>query len=632
MKKILVFFMLAVTLITYVQGVTISSSYISDITLDGVPAVIENTHGEERLFFAIDPDKGAAFTAILSCPGATQILFDGQNIPTDNPVITVADYATGNHTLSVIREGVQRTWRLVFTTLPIVCFDSDLEAMLAVRNSEDLYYQNPRKKTDGHIVIVDPLKRTNGEYVFSQNTKSRIRGATSGGYSKKSFTVSLYDDAYEDKVDATVLGMRDDDGWILDAMYADHARMRNRLLFDIWNDMDDLPYDKDSDKPFQANGTHGMHVEMLFNGSYFGLYCLTDKIDRKQLNLKKSRTDLDGNYAGSRGILWKGRFMQDICTFNSYPKEYPADTLYWGYVSQEYPDDNNSQANWEPLKQFIDLISPANNGKYDEGAKGRLTAALPQWIYIDNVVNYQIFGEVFCLQDNWGKNLLYSIRNLEKGHNILFTPWDLDASLGRTAGGGIHGTDDPKWHPFGEQCSPKNGMYFTLLQHNPLEYKTRLRHRWNTLKDNLLSPDAVYTRMKTYADKLTNSGAWAREKARWPEHAGDVYEEIDYMKSYFEIYHDLFEKAVANFPTGITSPAMDESDDILLVYTGTGSINASVSDPNNKGVISVFNGAGHLITFSETSQLQIDGLVPGIYCVQLRLANRILVQKVVVRE
>ena len=71
MKKILVFFMLAVTLITYVQGVTISSSYISDITLDGVPAVIENTHGEERLFFAIDPDKGSAFTAILSCPGAT---------------------------------------------------------------------------------------------------------------------------------------------------------------------------------------------------------------------------------------------------------------------------------------------------------------------------------------------------------------------------------------------------------------------------------------------------------------------------------------------------------------------------------------------------------------------------------
>lgn len=55
MKKILVFFMLAVTLITYVQGVTISSSYISDITLDGVPAVIENTHGEERLFFCHRP-------------------------------------------------------------------------------------------------------------------------------------------------------------------------------------------------------------------------------------------------------------------------------------------------------------------------------------------------------------------------------------------------------------------------------------------------------------------------------------------------------------------------------------------------------------------------------------------------
>ena len=71
--------------------------------------------------------------------------------------------------------------------------------------------------------------------------------------------------------------MRDDDGWILDAMYADHARMRNRLLFDIWNDMDDLPYDKDSDKPFQANGTHGMHVEILFNGSTSGFTALPIK-------------------------------------------------------------------------------------------------------------------------------------------------------------------------------------------------------------------------------------------------------------------------------------------------------------------------------------------------------------------
>lgn len=45
MKKILVFFMLAVTLITYVQGVTISSSYISDITLDGVPLLLRTLMG-----------------------------------------------------------------------------------------------------------------------------------------------------------------------------------------------------------------------------------------------------------------------------------------------------------------------------------------------------------------------------------------------------------------------------------------------------------------------------------------------------------------------------------------------------------------------------------------------------------
>ena len=68
------------------------------------------------------------------------------------------------------------------------------------------------------------------------------------------------------------------------------------------------------------------------------------------------------------------------------------------------------------------------------------------------------------------------------------------------------------------------------------------------------------------------------------------------------------------------------------VYTGAGSINASVSGNNDKGVIAVFDGAGRFITSSETSQLQIGGLVSGIYCVQLRLDNRVQIQKVIVRE
>lgn len=95
----------------------------------------------------------------------------------------------------------------------------------------------------------------------------------------------------------------------------------------------------------------------------------------------------------------------------------------------------------------------------------------PQWIYIDNVVNYQIFGEVFCLQDNWGKNLLYSIRNLEKGHNILFTPWDLDASLGRTAGGDIHGIDDPKCTLSGNIAPRKTACISLFCSIIPLSIK-----------------------------------------------------------------------------------------------------------------------------------------------------------------
>lgn len=87
-----------------------------------------------------------------------------------------------------------------------------------------------------------------------------------------------------------LLGLRDDGDWILDAMYIDHARMRNRLSTDLWIDMNKVPYL--SKEPRAINGTRGYFVEVFLNNSYLGLYCLTERIDRKQLQLSKKRVSL----------------------------------------------------------------------------------------------------------------------------------------------------------------------------------------------------------------------------------------------------------------------------------------------------------------------------------------------------
>lgn len=98
-------------------------------------------------------------------------------------------------------------------------------------------------------------------------------------YDKKSLAVRLVDGRGDD-LDANVLGIREENSWILDAMAIDRIRMRNRICFDIWNSMSSTPYDTGYDN---RNGTDGVFVELFLNGEYWGLYCLSDKVDRKLL-------------------------------------------------------------------------------------------------------------------------------------------------------------------------------------------------------------------------------------------------------------------------------------------------------------------------------------------------------------
>ena len=134
----------------------------------------------------------------------------------------------------------------------------------------------------------------------------KIRGASSTGYSKKSYAIKLYD-ANGNSLDYSFFGLRSDNNWILDAMFIDGACMRNRVATDLWNDFSVRPYYAAKEKK-ALTGTRGHFVEVFMDGTYHGLYCMTEKLDRKQLKLKKYQA-ADPSVAGStgkvRGLLYK---------------------------------------------------------------------------------------------------------------------------------------------------------------------------------------------------------------------------------------------------------------------------------------------------------------------------------------
>ena len=120
-------------------------------------------------------------------------------------------------------------------TLPLVNLTVDLKSV------------SKAKYISASIEIFDYLKRTNPDTTTTTfPCKLKYRGATSLQYEKKSFAVKLVDSIGDD-LDANLLNIREENSWILDAMAIDRLRMRNRVCFDVWNDMSKTPYETSFD-------------------------------------------------------------------------------------------------------------------------------------------------------------------------------------------------------------------------------------------------------------------------------------------------------------------------------------------------------------------------------------------------
>ena len=228
----------------------------------------------------------------------------------------------------------------------------DENSLPLVNLTVDISTVNRTDYVQGEIEITDYLRRTDPEsQTVHYQCKLRYRGASASGYDKKSFAVKLYGEAGED-LDANIFGIREENSWILDAMAIDRIRMRNRVCFDVGNDMSQTPYETNYGN---RNGTKGVFVEVFLNGDYHGLYCMTDKIDRKLLGLKKAKVDNNGEVT-VKGLLYKGNAWNDYTDiFLLSYKEADTDKDTWNAWELQYPDDYPSIDTWQPLMDLIDF-------------------------------------------------------------------------------------------------------------------------------------------------------------------------------------------------------------------------------------------------------------------------------------
>ena len=399
----------------------------------------------------------------------------------------------------------------------------DINSLPLINITVDKNNVNKNSYVNGTIEIVDYQRRNpDSQFTVTYSCQIKYRGATSLGYDKKSFAIKLIDDE-GDKLESNILGLRVDNSWILDAMAIDRIRMRNRVCFDLWNQLSKTPYETKFDN---RNGTVGMFVEVFLNGKYHGLYCLTDKINRQLLGLKKADTDKNGNVT-VKGLLYKGKSW-DEGIYSSYLRSYEeerTDTVRWNTWELEYPDDYPSDQAWQPLMDLIDFCSSKTTNDVFQNK-------WQTWFYMNNLVEYYIMTLALNVGDNLYKNTYLSIVNISKNHLYMITPWDMDASLG--------GNWDGKHN---ENFSNINRYYNRapfgrLVSSNLDSFMDKAKSLWADVSSSVFSMENVYGVLENYADMLDKSGAWQREYKKWNKNPVEltesVYEELDYVKRWYK--------------------------------------------------------------------------------------------------
>ena len=378
----------------------------------------------------------------------------------------------------------------------------------------------------------------------------KYRGSSSLAYEKKSFAVKMYNEK-GDKIDVNVFGIREDDNWILDAMAIDRVRMRNRLCFDLWNQLSRTPYDTDYDN---RNGTSGVFVEVFINGSYHGLYCMTDKINWKLLGLKKVKEEDDGSVI-TRGVLYKGSSWTDATQLYGYDETAPTDKEEWEGWELQYPDDYPSLEAWQPLMNFIDFFQESS---------GFFAQNYSEYLYKNNLSDYVIMALACNYCDNLLKNTFLSTVDITKGHKFLVTPWDMDMSFG----GNYNGEYLDEMAKLTRITNSK--LFYYLYNSNIDGFKDDLKSKWGELSHTVFSIENVYKCIDYYADMFTASGAWSREYSKWNGKPVALYENIADETSYVKgWYARNYNNMSAIFGIGAGIDMVERSNAVIGVDGST---------------------------------------------------------------
>ena len=457
-----------------------------------------------------------------------------------------------------------------------------------------------------------------------------IRGSSSQMFPKKQYALETQDIDGEN-LNVSILGMPEENDWILHAPYSDKSLLRNFLAYELARDMG-------------RYASRTRFCELVINGDYKGLYIFMEKIkrDNNRVDISKlnpdetTGDDLTGGYI-VKVDKWDGENNEGWWSDSPLPG---FDGVWYQYHYPE-PDDivdeqkdyiNNYITDFELL-----LASEAYNdpdaGYYDQ-------------VNLESFIDVSLMSEISKNVDAYRLSAyMYKDKDSEDGRLTMGPIWDYNLAFGNAdyyAG----------WDPMGWQMDADLGEDYFQIPFwwyriwDDETFRNAFNQRWQELRQTVFSEEYIMNMIDSTIAVIDE--AQVRNFQRWPildeyvwpnAYVGGSYEnEIDYLTDWIT---DRLE--------WIDEQAMRADDDHQLIrsysldpaypnpFNPTTTIEFSI--PQTEFVtVKVYNLVGHEITtlindelFTGNYSIKWDGSrqPSGLYLVQIESGSFIKTRKMV---
>ncbi|MCK5148423.1 CotH kinase family protein [bacterium] len=341
------------------------------------------------------------------------------------------------------------------------------------------------------------------------------RGSTSKRFfPKKPYRIETQDITGEN-LNVSLLGMPEENDWVLHNPYSDKSLMRNILACHMA-------------RKLGGYASRTCLIELVLNNEYLGIYVLMEKIKRDKKRVDITKMDID---------------------------DVQGDSLTGGYIVKLDKTAGEQFGGWGSGKVFFQYHYPKPDRITTEQAayiqtyisefEDRISGVDESWrdlIDLDTFVDYFIVNEVSRNIDGYRlSTYLYKDRDSKGGRLCMGPVWDFNIAFGNVDY--FNGNSSDGWNldllidQTGHEYTPPS--WWSVIKDDP-EFNSRFQQRWDEARAEWLNDEYINAFIDSVADYL--SEAQVRNFQKWPvlgtriwpnAFIGSTYEEeIAYLKSF----------------------------------------------------------------------------------------------------